>query len=498
MDVMEILEAYDLTRCAHSAAVLVGCDEKTVARYVALRDSGRDVGERERRARAIDPFLAKIEELVDKSNGKIRADVVHERVQAMGFAGTERTTRRAVAEAKQAYRDGHRRRYRPWIPDPGYWLQFDWGEGPRVAGRRTQLFCAWLSWSRYRVVLPAWDQQLPTLIACVDTMLRRIGGAPTYLLTDNPRTVTIDRIAGLPVRHPDIVSAARHYGCAVRTCEPFDPESKGGAEHTVKIAKADLVPTEANLLPDFASFAELEAACARWCEQVNARPHRATGVPRVDRLVEELPNLHVLPDNPHILALGDERLVNSDQTISWHNVRYSTPDGHQGKRVWCRVSGEELAVVARIGTGLSEIARHRLSTPGNPRILDEHYPHHPDGSVLRTPKPKPRNEAEIDFLMLGDGAMQWLTEAAATGVVRIRRKMGQAVELARVLGLGLGLERVDHALAVAATAGRFDDGDLVSILDHLGHEDSAPSNVVAIDEAHSAQPGTGPWRRLGA
>jgi hypothetical protein len=100
MDVMEILEAYDLTRCAHSAAVLVGCDEKTVARYVALRDSGRDVGERERRARAIDPFLAKIEELVDKSNGKIRADVVHERVQAMGFAGTERTTRRAVAEAK--------------------------------------------------------------------------------------------------------------------------------------------------------------------------------------------------------------------------------------------------------------------------------------------------------------------------------------------------------------------------------------------------------------
>jgi transposase len=107
----------------------------------------------------------------------------------MGFSGTDRTTRRAVAEAKTAYRDGHRRKYRPWIPEPGMWLQFDWGEGPRVGGRRTQLFCAWLSWSRFRVVIPAWDQQLPTLIACLDTTLRRIGGAPTYLLTDNPRTV---------------------------------------------------------------------------------------------------------------------------------------------------------------------------------------------------------------------------------------------------------------------------------------------------------------------
>jgi hypothetical protein len=44
------------------------------------------------------------------------------------------------------------------------------------------------------VVVPAWDQQLPTLIACLDTTLRRIGGAPTYLLTDNPRTVGLGPI----------------------------------------------------------------------------------------------------------------------------------------------------------------------------------------------------------------------------------------------------------------------------------------------------------------
>ena len=72
---------------------------------------------------------------MDRSEGKIRADVVHERLARMGFAGDERTTRRAVAEAKQAWRAGHRRTYRPWIAEPGLWLQFDWGDGPVVPGR---------------------------------------------------------------------------------------------------------------------------------------------------------------------------------------------------------------------------------------------------------------------------------------------------------------------------------------------------------------------------
>ena len=131
------------------------------------------------------------------------------------------------------------------------WLQFDWGEGPRVGGRRTQLFCAWLSWSRFRVVIPAWDQTMGTLVSCVDATLRRVGGAPTYLLTDNAKTVTVEHVAGIAVRHPMMVALGRHYGCTVESCEPFDPESKGGVEATVKIAKADLVPTGANLLPDY-------------------------------------------------------------------------------------------------------------------------------------------------------------------------------------------------------------------------------------------------------
>src|SRR6266576_883685 len=227
---MEILEAFDLTRCAHSAAALAGCDPKTVEHYVEVSEAGGNPFVPARRVRLIDPFLEKIEELVDRSGGKVRADVVHERLVAMGFGGDERTTRRAVAEAKQSWAVGHRRTYRPWVPEPGMWCQFDWGEGPRVAERRTYLFCAWLAWSRFRVVIPTWDRTMGTLLACIDSTLRRIGGAPTYLLTDNERTVTMDHVAGVAVRHPEMVAAGRHYGCVVETCVPYDPETKGGVE----------------------------------------------------------------------------------------------------------------------------------------------------------------------------------------------------------------------------------------------------------------------------
>jgi hypothetical protein len=38
-EIMEIFEAYDLTGTAWSAAQLAGCDAKSVARYVAVRDA---------------------------------------------------------------------------------------------------------------------------------------------------------------------------------------------------------------------------------------------------------------------------------------------------------------------------------------------------------------------------------------------------------------------------------------------------------------------------
>jgi hypothetical protein len=140
-EVTEILAAYDLTGSLRDAAELAGCSHHTVGRYVAAREEGRVPGDAPaRRAGVIDPFLAKLEELVDRSRGKGRPDVAHEKITAMGYGGSGRTTQRAVARMKASYAAGRRRVFRPWVPGPGMWAQYDFGDGPRIGGTATILF----------------------------------------------------------------------------------------------------------------------------------------------------------------------------------------------------------------------------------------------------------------------------------------------------------------------------------------------------------------------
>jgi transposase len=488
-EIMEILEAYDLTGSYRAAAELAGCDHHTVARYVQARAEGKSPTERQHRARPIDEYLAKIEELVVNSHGRIRADVVHRRITAMGFTGGERTTRRVVAEVKASLRAGSRRVYRPWITEPGLWLQWDWGEGPRIGGRRTSLWCAWLAWSRFRVVIPVFDKTLPTIVACLDTTLRRIGGVPAYALTDNEKTVTTMHVANIAVRNPEIVEVARHYGLTIRTCLPADPETKGGSEATVRIAKADLVPTDANLLEQYPTFGHLEAACRDFCEEVNTRVHRASRRKPAEALAEERGRLHPLPREPFAVAFGTTRRVNWDATISVEGVRYSVPHQLVDTRVWARFNGDELIVTAVAEDGPAEVARHDRSTPGSPQIKDEHYPPREDKEGDRTPRANSAEEAA--FLALGPGAASWLIEAGAAGARRVKPKMAEAVALAKLHSAA----EVDRALGSAAIAGRFAENDLIRILTYqAGLETVEPTRA---SEDHSLQPGTSAWSNFG-
>ena len=489
-EIVEILEAYDLTGSYRAAAELAGCDHHTVARYVKLRAEGRSPEERAQRARPLDEFMDKIEELVARSGGRIRADVVHRRITAMGFTGGERTTRRAVAVVKKSWQAGQRRVFRPWIPEPGLWMQFDWGEGPRIGGRRTTLWCAWLPWSRFRVVIPVLDKTLPTIVACLDATLRRLGGVPAYVLTDNEKTITVEHVADIAVRNPEIVQVARHYGMTIRTCVPADPQSKGGAENTVKIAKADLVPTNANLLEQYRTFSELEAACRDFTEQVNARIHRDTRRRPAEALLEEQQRLHPLPAQPFTVAFGTTRRVNWDCTISVEGVRYSVPHHLVDTRVWARMHGDELIVTAVTEHGPAEVARHARADPGRPSIKDEHYPPRARQADTDQRVPRARTADEAAFLALGPGAAAWLVEAAANGVRGVRRKMTEAVTLAKLHDPA----DVDRALGTAALAGRFADNDLLRLLAHQRDDDNTPTRA---SETHSLQPGTSAWSTFG-
>jgi hypothetical protein len=269
-----------------------------------------------------------------------------------------------------------------------------------------------------------------------------------------------------------------------------DPQSKGGSEATVRVAEADLVPTEANLLADYASFAVLKTACDAFCEEVNARVHRTTRRIPDEMLAEERSFLHALPARAFTACFGVTRTVGANTpVVSFEANNYSVPHTLRGEVVWVRTSGEEVIVTAVFDSGPEEVARHRRSAPGNPQYSDEHFGPAPEGPLHRTPKPK--TKAEADFLAIGEGAALWLSEAGAAGTVRPRVKMANAVSLAALHGS----EAVDRALAEAAVLGRFAEGDLASIVAfQTGASTGEPHSASG---SHSLQPGTSSWKGFG-
>ncbi|MFF3742814.1 hypothetical protein ACWDFH_29490 [Streptomyces kronopolitis] len=287
-EIMRIFEAFDLTGSYRAAAELVGVDHHTVRRYVEVRSRGSDPTLRQRRTRMIDAFMPKIEEMIERSSGRIGAHKVHEKISAMGFTGTSRTTRRAVAAVRASFHAGHRVSH-PWVPEPGLWLQWDWGDGPEVARHKSWLWCAWLGWSRFRVVVPVLDKTLPAMARCLDVALRRIGGAPTYVLTAESGGSAEHRTWTPEIGH--------HYGLIMKTCVTEDARPRAWSDQAARVAARDLVPTDvhAHLASSYRSFGELEEACDAFSAEVNARPLREAPYRPVEALVDETRWLRPLP-----------------------------------------------------------------------------------------------------------------------------------------------------------------------------------------------------------
>lgn len=416
-----------------------------------------------------------------------------DKLSALGYGGSERSTRRAIAQVRAAWRLGHVRVHRPWITEPGHWLQYDFGDGPVIDGKKTVLFVAWLAWSRFRIVIALRDRTAPSVFAALDRCFRILGGAPTYVLTDNEKTVTVSHIAGVPVRNQQTVDFARHYGITVLTCQPADPASKGGVESSVKLAKADIVPKDTNLRGEYGSFAEVEAACEAFMAAVNNREHRVTRRRPAAMLAEEAPRLHRVPGAAHTVAFGLSRTVpDNPPMVTFENGQYSAPAHLLGAKVFVRAHGigvgEQVIIVHHGAGGPVEVARHGRARPGSPSINDAHFPRH-QPKIPGEYTPRPRSKAEAEFLAIGDGARTWLLEAAAAGTARMNTKMSEAVTLAKITVTA----DVDKALGVAAVHGRFATGDLASILNAAG----ARTSTHAAPETKSLTQGTAGWAAIG-
>jgi hypothetical protein len=184
------------------------------------------------------------------------------------------------------------------------------------------------------------------------------------------------------------------------------------------------------------------------------------------------------------VAFGETRTVSWSSLISFQGARYSVPHQLCEEVVFVRQVGSEVIIVATGPDGAKEVARHPVAAKGQMTLLDGHYP-----PRRKSPEraPKAHTATEREFLALGEGAQRYLVEAASSGAHQINERMSEALALGRVVDAGI----LDEALGLAALGGRFDEGDLGSIIS-IRREP-----LRRISEDHSLQPGTAPWARLG-
>jgi transposase len=278
---LDILSAYEELGSFRAAAALCGTTHKTVRRVVERRSVSPS--QRSARPKSTDAFAGLIAERVRATDGRISAKRLLPTCQAAGYEGSLRHFRRAVAQAKVAWRR-ERRVYRPWQPVPGEHLVIDWGDEPGV-----HVFCAVLAWSRIRFVRFAEREDQATTLGLVAECFETIGGVPAIVLADRMGCLKGGVVANVVVPAPGYVTFAAHYGFRPDFCEAADPESKGMVENLVGYAKSDLViPTG-----DWPDIDTANADARAWCAEVNGRIHsEIVAVPDV-RLVAERAVLRV-------------------------------------------------------------------------------------------------------------------------------------------------------------------------------------------------------------
>ena len=424
---LQIINAYRELGSYRAAAEVCGTTHKTVRRVVERQQTGPP--ERVRRPRSTDPFVSLIVERVGRTQGRISAKRLFPAARAAGYEGSARHFRRAVAEAKAAYR--RERVLRPWTPGPGSHLVVDWADT-----RPFPLFCAVLPWSRWRFVRFALNQRRETVLGLLAECFEAAGGVPAVVLSDRMAALKASVVANAVVPHPDYVRFALRYGFRPDFCEAEDPVSKGIVEALVGYAKQDLiVPAEGG----WATLDEANAAAVAWCEELNGRRHSETTRVPSDQLALERECMRPLPSLRPPLRAGERRKVDRLGCVRFGSARYSVPHELVGSTVEVgAIKGEVVIVHADV-----EVARHPLVAPGEVSLKDEHY-----GGPRRGPTRalRPRSAAERAFLSLGPLAEQYLRAAAAAGTARLTSELREIVALEQAWGSEALLAALERAL----------------------------------------------------
>ena len=442
---MDMVAAYFDVGSYRGAAEICGTTHRTVKREVLKHEQNGSAQKRAERAHNTDVVTELIDSRVSKTKARISAKRLLPKARAAGYSGSARNFRRAVATAKNQWRQRNHGGRRPGVWSPGETLVIDWGVEDGL-----HIFCAVSAWSRWRFVRFATDERAETTLAMLAECFEAMGGVPKVVLADRMACLKGAVVANIVVPTAAYVRFATHYGFRPDFCEGADPESKGLVEHLVGYSKRDLVVPGA----PFGDLATANAAAGEWCDEVNAANHSEISAVPAERLVAEGELFTPLPSLRASIGRVVTRKVDKLACIRFASARYSVPVSAVAKTVEVHVVGDELRVVL-LGTTL---ATHRLVGPGETSICDDHY-----GGPRPAPRraPRPRTAAEHFIIGLGPVGEAFLKGAAAAGIT----KLGAELEALMGLSRSHGRDVLVAALARAVQFGRWRAVDVRSIIE---------------------------------
>jgi transposase len=333
-------------------------DRKTVRKY--LRE-GPGKYERKPKSCKVDPFRAYLRERWEL--GVQNAARLFREIQKRGYAGGITQVRALMAPWRS---EGQERAFVRFETAPGEQAQMDWGHFGNWSGKRLYGFALTLCWSRMQYVEFTQRQDAETLLNCMIHALSFFGGVPQTVLTDNMKTVILDRVDGQPRFCAKLLDFASYYSFVPRVCHPYRPQTKGKIESTIRYIKSSFWPGTG-----FASLEDLNRQALAWCEEANRRVHATTReIPAVRFPHEGLTPLNGQP--AYDTSYVSHRQAAKDCLVSYRGNRYSVPHVHAGRSVTVREPLDSGTI--RIFYQQDLIAEHRLATAKGAMVLEQaHY-----------------------------------------------------------------------------------------------------------------------------
>jgi transposase len=314
------------------------------------------------RPRLVDPYLPLLQETLERYP-RLRATVLYRMIRERGYTGSVVQLRRILKPLRPNRREVFLRLHSL----PGEAAQVDWADFGQVrvgqAVRRLAAFVLTLSHSRALYVEFFFDQTLPNFLAGHVRAFEQLGGVPRILLTDNLRSVVLERRGDSIRFHPRYLELTGHYGFEVRPCHVARGNEKGRVERSIRYLRESFFHTHA-----FTTLEQLNSQVGRWISDVaHARPWPdGTTQTVAQKLADERPRLLPLPRHPIDTSLRTD--VRSVKTlfVRFDRNDYSIPPAAVGKPLTLIATD----TLVRVFDATTEIARHTRSFDHHRRIAD--------------------------------------------------------------------------------------------------------------------------------